>query len=121
MGSVLLGLKAWVQGFTSVYYSGAIGLAFGLLVRSGKLAIVLSYVGVLFVAGLILMLPLLLMVVVGTGGMIWLAARGHTALGIGLNLAVTFLFFEVLLSLAVPTWTLRFFCRWIPKHLDAAG
>lgn len=117
--SVLIGLKDWLQGLTAVYYSGAVGMAAAMFARSGKLAIVLSYVGMLFIAGTIMGIPILLVMGGGTVGTIWLAMKGYKALGILLHLACSVIFMQILFSIVIPTIALRLCARRIDAHLDA--
>jgi hypothetical protein len=117
-GGMLLGLRDWIASLTAVYYGGAIGLASALFVRSGKLALVASYVGVLFVAGTIMAVPLLLIMAAGTGGFLWLAANGQPALGVAVDVGCSVLLLELLFSVTLPSVVLRFACRRVRAHLD---
>jgi len=119
--TMLIGFQSWVQGVSAVYYAGALGLAFAMLVRSGKLAIMLSYIGMLFVAGTIMGIPIVLVMGLAYGGLFWMAYLDYPAVGIAFYLFMLVVFLELIFSILIPTWALRFACRMIPKHLDAAG
>ncbi len=117
--SVLLGFKNWVQAVTGLYYAGALGLASAMFARSGKLAIVLSYVGVLFIAGTVIGAPVIVVIAATVFGTVWLAANGMHGLALLLDLSVTILIMEILVSLVIPTVALRLCARRINAHLDA--